>query len=56
MDRQIILDIAKLHMMEFVHETSLVRFTDDVVRACCAELELNGYDDASAQLRKGLSE
>jgi hypothetical protein len=55
MNRQEILVIAKLHMMEFVHETSLVQFTDDIIRACCAELETNGYDDASQVLRKGLS-
>jgi hypothetical protein len=56
MKRQDVLLIAREHMMEFVHETSLVRFTDDVIRACCAELEANGYDDASEQLKKGLLE
>jgi hypothetical protein len=56
MKRQDVLSIAREHMLEYVHETNLVRFTDDIIRACCVELESNGYDDASEQLKKGLLE
>jgi hypothetical protein len=44
-------DIAVKYSMEYVHETYLMRYTRDVIREAIAELELNGYDDAAAQLR-----
>jgi hypothetical protein len=50
--RDVINEIAKTHMMEYVHPTYIVRFTEDIVRECCKELELNGYDDSSATLKK----
>ena len=49
--RQTVLTIAREHSMEYVHETYLMRYTCAIVRETIAELELNGYDDAAAQLR-----
>ena len=46
-----VLTIAESHSMMYVHETYLMRYTRDIVRETIAELELNGYDDAAAQLR-----
>jgi hypothetical protein len=50
--REVIKEIAKNHMMEYVHETNLIRFSEDLAREFCRKLELNGYDDASAVLKK----
>jgi hypothetical protein len=50
--REVIKEIAKNHMMEYVHETNLIRFSEDLAREFCRKLELNGYDDASNVLKK----
>lgn len=50
--REVIKEIAKNHMMGYVHETNLIRFAEDLAQECCKELELNGYNDASNVLKK----
>jgi hypothetical protein len=50
--REVIKEIAKNHMMGYVHETNLIRFAEDLAREFCKKLELNGYDDASNVLKK----
>lgn len=50
--RKRVREIAKDHMMQFVHETNLVRFTEQVIEECRRCLESNGYDDASRVLTK----
>lgn len=50
--RERILEIAKENMLEYVHQTYLVRFTEQIVEECCNQLAANGYDDASNVLKK----
>jgi hypothetical protein len=51
-DRKRVLEIAKNNMMQYVHETNLVRFSEQIVEECRRCLELNGYDDAGRVLTK----
>jgi hypothetical protein len=45
--REEILAIAKKHCMEYVHETYLMRFVEQLVETNAQQLEANGYDDAA---------
>lgn len=49
--RQEILEIAKKNMMEYVHETYLLRFVEQLTEEHAKKLESNGYDDAANKLR-----
>ena len=54
--RTIINEIAKKHMLEFVHPTQLNRFVSEIIEHCAQDLELNGYDDAARQLRTKITD
>ena len=51
-NRAKVLEIAKEHMMEFVHPTNLNRFANSILEEAAQECETNGYDDAAKQIRK----